>query len=225
VTEIYPQIMKHSPVTLVSLLPTIPVLVGGNIALDFANTATGLEEDDWRDYLTDPLALLAWCKQAQGIPEPDFRHLLRVSVLDEDEADRFLGRARQVRDALNRLFAAAASGEPPAGADLDLLNQEMAEFRRQERIVWSPEGFRVESPSRRTLDALLAPMLQAAFDLLTGPALGRVRQCASTRCEWLFLDTSKNGRRRWCRMSVCGNREKGRRHHARAGLATGGERQ
>ena len=32
---------------------------------------------------------------------------------------------------------------------------------------------------------------------------------------WLFLDTSKAGRRRWCDMADCGNAAKSRRHYAR----------
>jgi len=37
----------------------------------------------------------------------------------------------------------------------------------------------------------------------------RLRSCP--RC-WLFLDTSRGGKRRWCSMQVCGNREKVSRH-------------
>jgi predicted RNA-binding Zn ribbon-like protein len=31
-----------------------------------------------------------------------------------------------------------------------------------------------------------------------------------------FFDVSKNGTRRWCSMSGCGNRAKARRHYARS---------
>ncbi|MCB9297188.1 MAG: CGNR zinc finger domain-containing protein [Lewinellaceae bacterium] len=37
----------------------------------------------------------------------------------------------------------------------------------------------------------------------------RIRACPS--CGWLFLDTSKNGRRRWCNMQACGSQAKARR--------------
>jgi predicted RNA-binding Zn ribbon-like protein len=30
--------------------------------------------------------------------------------------------------------------------------------------------------------------------------------CESPTCEWLFLDTTKNGSRRFCRSQGCGNR-------------------
>ena len=41
---------------------------------------------------------------------------------------------------------------------------------------------------------------------------GRCGECPS--CRWLFLDTSRNGRRRWCSMATCGSRIKARRHYA-----------
>jgi predicted RNA-binding Zn ribbon-like protein len=33
---------------------------------------------------------------------------------------------------------------------------------------------------------------------------------------WLFVDESKNGTRRWCDMTACGNRAKARRHYLRS---------
>ena len=43
----------------------------------------------------------------------------------------------------------------------------------------------------------------------------RIRGCANPPCVLYFFDTSKNGTRRWCSMSGCGNRAKAARHHAR----------
>ena len=40
-------------------------------------------------------------------------------------------------------------------------------------------------------------------------------ECDADDCAWLFLDTSKNGSRRWCDMKQCGNRAKARRFHAK----------
>ena len=38
----------------------------------------------------------------------------------------------------------------------------------------------------------------------------RLKVCAAADCRWAFLDTSRNGMRRWCDMSDCGNRAKNR---------------
>jgi hypothetical protein len=58
-------------------------------------------------------------------------------------------------------------------------------------------------------------LAEAANDLLTSPQASHTRRCASSTCQWLFLDTSKNHTRRWCDMKVCGNRNKARRFHLR----------
>jgi predicted RNA-binding Zn ribbon-like protein len=70
---------------------------------------------------------------------------------------------------------------------------------------------------------MLAPILRSTAELLTSPALARVRECDSDTCWWLFLDGSKSGTRRWCDMKVCGNREKARRHHKRHKAGDGSE--
>lgn len=42
----------------------------------------------------------------------------------------------------------------------------------------------------------------------------RIKHCAHPHCILWFYDTSKNGTRRWCSMSICGNRAKAARHYA-----------
>ncbi|MDG6110439.1 CGNR zinc finger domain-containing protein [Dactylosporangium aurantiacum] len=50
-----------------------------------------------------------------------------------------------------------------------------------------------------------------AVDLLTRLPRERLRRCPGPRCGWLFLDSSKAGRRRWCDMTTCGTHDKNRR--------------
>jgi len=54
--------------------------------------------------------------------------------------------------------------------------------------------------------------------------LSRVRRCPPSEggCGWLFLDQSRNGSRRWCRMADCGTAAKSRRltERRRAARAT-----
>ncbi|WP_198925374.1 CGNR zinc finger domain-containing protein [Dictyobacter vulcani] len=43
-----------------------------------------------------------------------------------------------------------------------------------------------------------------------------MKECPGNKgCGWLFLDTSKNGRRQWCSMQGCGSRAKRRRQYGR----------
>jgi predicted RNA-binding Zn ribbon-like protein len=107
------------------------------------------------------------------------------------------------------------SGEP-ASADLDRLNDALRATPQRKALKRDGEGYAWQTeeamPSTTTL---LAPVLWSAGDLLTRPEVRRVRQCANDRCRWLFLDDSKNGSRRWCSMSMCGNRAKAHRHYLR----------
>ena len=57
----------------------------------------------------------------------------------------------------------------------------------------------------------------SALSILADPReLERVKLCPGHDCGWLFLDETKNARRKWCLMEVCGNRAKASRHYARA---------
>ena len=111
---------------------------------------------------------------------------------------------------------ALASGEVPREADLGLIGDAAAAGRARERLVYDRNGVGWSLPADG--DALERPLWEvacSAADLLTSPELDRVKECASTTCEWVFLDRSKNRSRRWCDMSDCGNRAKARRFHAK----------
>jgi predicted RNA-binding Zn ribbon-like protein len=57
--------------------------------------------------------------------------------------------------------------------------------------------------------------VRSASDLLTSPDLENVHECDMSDCRWVFVDRSKNHRRRWCDMKVCGNRAKARKFYRR----------
>jgi predicted RNA-binding Zn ribbon-like protein len=58
-------------------------------------------------------------------------------------------------------------------------------------------------------------ILEAGVELLSSADVDRVRECGEETCKWLFLDTSRNGARRWCDMRICGNRAKAKRYYSR----------
>ncbi|ONK10320.1 CGNR zinc finger domain-containing protein [Streptomyces sp. MP131-18] len=61
----------------------------------------------------------------------------------------------------------------------------------------------------------LAVLAAAWGELVTTGDAARLKRCAETTCGEVFWDVSKNRSRRWCSMSVCGNRAKARRHATR----------
>jgi len=187
-------------------------LVGGDLAVDLVNTAT-----DWdvapRDWLDSYARLLSWAGLAGGGDPVELAELERRAAADPEQAAQALERVRAIREALYRVLRAAADhAEPPpeALADAEAAWRAAAEAMRLEV---SPAGARLAvSLDKAGLDLIGLRAAQATMTLLTGERLGRLKRCGGPRCGWLFVDTSKAGRRRWCDMATCGNDEKARRH-------------
>ncbi|WFU13023.1 YbfB/YjiJ family MFS transporter (plasmid) [Rhizobium sp. CB3090] len=65
------------------------------------------------------------------------------------------------------------------------------------------------------ITATYLPLLvQSALGSISPAHVWTVWQCET--CSWLFIDTSKTKRRRWCPMALCGNRSKAQRHYYRS---------
>jgi predicted RNA-binding Zn ribbon-like protein len=113
-----------------------------------------------------------------------------------------------------------AQQHPPSPAALKQLNEVLALFLRASRLARNGDGFSwAWRPGSPSLDLPLWIVGRSAAELLTGDPLDRLRSCAGgADCGWVFLDTSRNGRRRWCEMEVCGSRAKMRRYRDRHGL-------
>ncbi|MGI8571612.1 MAG: CGNR zinc finger domain-containing protein [Solirubrobacteraceae bacterium] len=63
-----------------------------------------------------------------------------------------------------------------------------------------------EIDPRRGLATPVLAALWSAAQLLVSRETPPVKACPDSGCGWLFLD--RKGRRRWCTMATCGNREK-----------------
>jgi len=198
-------------------------LVGGRPCLDFINTIDWrLDPDRRRDTLDDYSALLAFSQRVKLIDET------AVSILQErarrfpEDSMRAFTEARSFRETLTALIDAgkglnASQVEPTTFAPL---LERFASLRQRahafERLSW--EDGRLIATPRRELELLDHPWLMLVRDaevLLFSPSAAKIRICAAQGCGWVYVDSSKNGTRRWCSMKNCGNREKARRFSRR----------
>jgi predicted RNA-binding Zn ribbon-like protein len=120
-------------------------------------------------------------------------------------------RAISLRTALNETFGALADGRPPAGG-WDQLRPFVTSALKKSGLAFADSGLTLAWDST-DLESPLWPVAEAAYRLLTGSELQRLKRCAG--CPWLFLDQSKNASRRWCSMEDCGTHEKIRRYVTR----------
>ena len=190
-------------------------LVAGNAALDLTNTL------DWRydpahlvDLIPDYSRFLAFCQQAGVIAPQDARYL--INHTSGALAKRALGRVLDLRETLYALFLCAVRGERPSDRIIKRLNVFLNEASSVNALSWNDGRFRRvrAAPANSPLEPLWR-ILEVGADLLSSPEVEKVRECGEESCKWLFLDTSRNRARRWCDMSICGNRAKARRYYLR----------
>lgn len=194
-------------------------LTGGHPALDLANTLDERPASTPRELLGGWDDLMDWCGQSGVLDAATVRRLRRSGALRPEEAAAVLRRVRFLREALFRVFAAAAEGRALPAEHLATLNDALAQALPRLRLTPAEGGLRwAWAHPDEALDVMVPPVVHAAAELLLDrDRLARLRICeAADSCRWLFLDLSRNRSRRWCDMTVCGNREKSRRHQARA---------
>jgi predicted RNA-binding Zn ribbon-like protein len=193
-------------------------LSGGALALDFANSIERRPLPKPPELLKGYSDLIAWAAQA-GIVDRNRAERLRIVARRQvGDAQRVFQRAIQLRESIFGVFSAIAAGRQVDPADLDAIRHELLAAYQHGRLARNGGAFQWQFPAdREALDSVLWPVAKNAADLLAdSESLAAVRECASDRCGWLFLDRSRNRTRRWCDMKVCGNRAKSRRHYRRA---------
>lgn len=190
-------------------------LVGGNLALDFANTAAGRDTDAPVEHLRLAADLVDWAAHAGGLEAGTARRLRASTTRDADATRALLRQAVRLREAIHGIGAALAHGKAAPREDLDRLKDVARQALASAMLLPVAGGYRFGFAAAPAEAALLGPIAWSALDLLAKGGFDRLKQCPGEGCGWLFLDHSKNKSRRWCDMATCGNRTKGQRHRAR----------
>jgi len=182
-----------------------PRSVGGHVSLDLVNTAVFAQGDPAADVLESAARFLAWCAD-NGVPVPD------PPRPGDEEA--LTSQATLLRTALRTVVEAVAAGTaPPADALVAVRTAYVDAVAGSEPVL--DEGRLRWQPA----DSPVGYLAVAAVDLLRDGRADRIKTCPS--CGFVFLDTTKNGGRRWCSMEECGKEEKMRRYVAKRAQARG----
>jgi predicted RNA-binding Zn ribbon-like protein len=167
------------------------------------------------DTLTSYEALALWARDQHLVSAAAAERLIAESRKHPHQAAHVLTRAREFRDALNGLAEAVAAGRQPSAAILTTIGEGLAAAYSNGRLVPHDGTLQWISRAEDDLDRILWEIGRAAGRLVISPRLGRVRACAAGDCGWWFLDDTKNRSRKWCDMTLCGNRAKMRRFRSK----------
>jgi predicted RNA-binding Zn ribbon-like protein len=178
--------------------PAAPHFIADDLALDFINSAFGIDEAQM-DFLQDDAQVLSWLDQAglagDSVTPPVAKRGALVKA------------AVGLRETAMTLLASRKAGR---AGNPDALNRLLARGTSYEQLVWT----KARSPERTShrhvsaVEDLLVPVAEAIAALLADADMDLVRQCGNPECTLWFHDRTKSHQRRWCSMAVCGNRMK-----------------
>ncbi|MFE2961126.1 CGNR zinc finger domain-containing protein [Nocardia tengchongensis] len=160
------------------------------------------------DEIATPPQLAKWL-HANGLTPVE-------TVVNAEQCDR----AERIREGL-RALVAENNTEPVSSPRPDGLNPaaraEFAELTRDFPLMLdvtvSPP--RLVACARTPVEAALAGLLAIVVEAVAEGTWTRLKACREPSCRWAYYDHSRNRRRTWCSMDICGNRAKARASHQR----------
>jgi predicted RNA-binding Zn ribbon-like protein len=121
----------------------------------------------------------------------------------------------EIRSLVRRWTERLASGRSLSNGDIRTLNALLA-VPSYRQLLRGKKGLAVElrpvTVDWKWVRARIAGSFLA--DWLERPQ--RIKVCRNPECRWAFVDTTKGNVRRWCKDSLCSNRDRARRARQRA---------
>lgn len=180
-------------------------VLGGSLAMNFINTVQR-HNDQTVDLLPSPQALDRWLEfmhyhnELHGL---QYARLLQPGLVSIDELRRFREWSRQ-------FLARQISVEPFQEGLAILIKKAPLLF---EMVEQNSQREMIALPACGGSAGLLSLLAYDWMTVLSTDQISRVSACANPRCLAYFINHS--GRRKWCSMNACGNRQKSARHYAR----------
>lgn len=181
------------------------LFIGNQRILDLLNTKPILPAGP-TELLPDYPALERWLISSGAVTSATEKAALR-SWRGSPEAQFFLQEVIAFRERLREAVVRIEGGHLPTEGFLSELNTLLLQHPTH-ALVYRQSGRLI----RQTREQLSHPsdlwerLAESTAQLLVEPDHSRLRQCEA--CVLHFLDTSKKGSRRWCNMSICGNKLK-----------------
>lgn len=175
---------------------------GGRLWLDLLNSRL-VDGDVARDFVAEPDSLLTWLAAA-GIgtgnpPSMSDRHALT-----------------ELRESLRATVDPLRLGEPLPEEIVNDINRRLSDVCVRFRLDRAPDGTAVLVETLDTGPGGAAGAIAADFSrFVCDYEPKRLKHCSNPACTMVFYDQGKNTRRRWCTMSICGNRNKVARFRAK----------
>jgi predicted RNA-binding Zn ribbon-like protein len=177
-------------------------LIAGRLALDFANLTPNARDLSWGEFV-------AFLVVAKVTGEERARHLRPLAENEPQAVDGVLLKTLRLRESLRAIFAATCEKRSFPRIWAEPINEILRITEGHDELTLVDGVWRLQFLAREeSLDWLLAAIARSGAELLAEGLESPIRRCANPACRLFFYDDSRTHRRRWCSMSVCGNRHK-----------------
>jgi len=194
-------------------IETIP-FDGGVLCFDFINTVRNRKVTFVHNYLATYQNFIIWCSRIKQWPEEWLDTLNTYSQEHPEKAKAALYNILATRENMYAIFSAIAAETIPEAGELTTFNQHLSNTLRQVALTFENTQYTMQvSTQKNDLEGPLNTILYSAYQIVTQTDRKKIKECAE--CGWLFLDTTKNGKRQWCNPGYCGSTSKARRYYHR----------
>ena len=188
-----------------------PFFIGESTALDFLNSVAAPKSVEF-EWLESGADLLDWIVRSGLLTEQETT-VLRLP--DHSQGmDMAAQNVRAFREEFRTFIGRSIDlGKVPTHHPMiDRLNDLMSTGVQTVRLVpGDDDNDRLQLKAThkvQTPDDLLPRIAAACAELIANADFAHVKRCEGAGCTLFFRDVSKNRKRRWCSMDVCGNRAK-----------------
>ncbi|HKW33008.1 MAG TPA: CGNR zinc finger domain-containing protein [Candidatus Acidoferrum sp.] len=181
-----------------------PILrfIGGRLALDFVNLIPLNDELSWDQ-------LIEFLQSTRIVTSERGGELLALNRSDPQAAESLLRKAQRLAAALRLAFDAMLHKQKILHEWIKPVNEILRITEGHDVLICADNNWEIQFvASESGLEWLLAAVARSAAEIIAEGPRARLRICANPRCGLFFYDTSRTHRRRWCSMTVCGNRHK-----------------
>ena len=191
-------------------------LNGGHPALDFVNTVDSRRGRWVTDLLRFCDDLIVLAARVGLIDEKQVVILDQLAKKRPQQAGTLVEEAISLREAIYDLFVVEDTNQPYPDKPFAVIHERARRARARQRLFETKEGFQWLQPISELTDLVDLFAWQASELLIRRNERRPVRECKGDNCGWLFLDTSKGGRRLWCSNATCGTHARVKRFRRKA---------
>ena len=182
------------------------IFLADQACIDFVNTEL-IDQGQKVDLLKSFSDLIEWMVAAKMMTAAEAARA--GSEWSSGKGLAALDGAKTFRRMMRQMVDQLADGRTVPQAALSEINRKLRAVSAFLQVVKRGRDFekRVESEVREPAD-LLARIAESAAELVCNHDLSLVKKCKNPACILYFYDKTKNHRRNWCSMAICGNRMK-----------------